>query len=84
MNQVTRIGSKLKTQWLQWTWLCAFEEPTGADTQPMMPRWQPGRLHRKSRLSRQWPADDFACRQHRRMLSPETYRFSQLDEVFAL
>ena len=50
-----------ESQWLQRSRFGAFEEPTCADTQAMMPRRQSRRVHRKPRLAREWPRHDFTC-----------------------
>src|SRR5436309_2271100 len=81
-SKETGVISISKPQRLQWPRLRAFEEPTGADAQTMMPGRQSRGIHRKTRLTSEWTADDFAAGQHRRVLRAEAHRFSQFDEMF--
>src|SRR5689334_10735490 len=41
------------SEWQEWLWRCALEEPASPDTQSMMPGWQPRRIQREPRLSGQ-------------------------------
>src|SRR5215218_7549886 len=50
----------------------------------MVPRWQPRRVQREPRLSRQRSTKRLPASQHRRSLRPQTQRFTKLLEVLRL
>src|SRR5919206_5011038 len=65
-----------ESQWLQRSGFGPFKEPAGADAQTVMPRWQPRRVHRETRLPGEGPSHHFAGRQHRRVLRAQTESFA--------
>jgi hypothetical protein len=62
--------------------LCPFEEPAGADAQPVMPGWQSRRIHREPRLPRERACHYFPRRQNCGVFGAETERFTKFNEMF--